>query len=81
MKSLSMYNEYMPANWVWKRVVFVGVVFIVLGWLMTKLSYPVNATLESCTASISPNSMTTSIFQTFTVTITNTGSNPILYFN
>lgn len=41
----------------------------------------VKATLESCSASITPNTMQTSSVENFTVTLTNTGSSPVLYFD
>lgn len=70
----------MSAFFIQKKIFFVVIFFIILGWSISASSQQVGATLESCGASVTPNSITTSAENTFTFTINNTGSNPILFF-
>ncbi|MBI5126890.1 redoxin domain-containing protein [Candidatus Roizmanbacteria bacterium] len=53
---------------------------VLLFFLAFFLAQPAISTLESCSASVSPNSVPTSTNQNFSFTLTNSGSNPILFF-
>ncbi|GEM_PF-5997109 len=55
-------------------------IVVILGLILVLGRGTVGATLESCSASVSPQTIATSQTGNFTVTLNNTGSNPILFF-
>lgn len=69
-----MYDGFMRSAW---KLLILVVVVTVSAVVWPRSS---QATLEACSASISPSTVKTSVSTNFSFTLTNNGSNPILYF-